>query len=139
MEDSLALLLGSLDFFPALANASGGAGLSLAENVRMPPDELRVHATRDRLEVARALLREEQGKEVHLEKQIAELIRQLRLVARDGGVRDLIGLLDRVRNDRPLGLLAVPRAVAAQPERELLELDERLGEAHPVVVVGVVE
>ena len=42
------------------------------------------------------------------------------------GVRDLVRLLDRVRDDRPRGLLAVPGAVAAQAPRQLLQLFERL-------------
>ena len=84
----------------------------------------------DRLEVAGAALREEQREEVRLEEQVAELVEQLRVVAGERRVGDLVGLLDRVRHDRPLGLLAIPRAVAAQALGQLLELDQRVGERH---------
>ena len=94
----------------------------------MARDQLRGHVPRDRLEVARAALREEQRQEVRLEEQVAELVEELRVVARERRVRDLVGLLDRVRHDRALGLLAIPGAVTAQALGQLLELDERVGE-----------
>ena len=73
-----------------------------------------------------ALLLQQQGEEVDLEEQVAELVEQLLGIARAGGVGDLVGLLDRVRHDRARRLLAIPGAVAAQPPRQLLQLDERL-------------
>ena len=83
---------------------------------------------RDRLEVALPLLLEQQGEEVRLEQQVAELVEQLRRVTGVRGVGDLVGLLDRVRHDRARRLLAIPGAVAAEALRQLLQLDERLGE-----------
>ena len=71
------------------------------------------------LEVARALLLEQQREEVDLEEEVAELVEQLRVVAGERRVGDLVGLLDRVRDDRPRGLLAVPGAVAAEPLGQL--------------------
>ena len=44
-----------------------------------------------------------------------------------------------MRDDRPLGLLAIPRAVAAQALGQLLELDQRVGKGRRYVVVGVVD
>jgi hypothetical protein len=65
---------------------------------------------------------------VHLEEHVAELVEQLGVVARVGGGRQLIGLLDRVRHDRALVLLAVPRALLAQPAGERVEaLNRRCG------------
>jgi len=86
-----------------------------------------------------SLLGEKQGKEVDLEEEIAELVEELLVVACERGVRDLVRLLDGVRDDRPRGLLAIPRTLAAQRRGELLELDERVRERHggydwPVVV-----
>jgi hypothetical protein len=95
----------------------------------MPADELRVHRPRDRLEVALALLLEQEREEVDLEEQVAELVQQLRRRACDGRVGDLVRLLDRVRDDRPRRLLAVPRALAAKPPRQLLQLEERVRQA----------
>ena len=67
-------------------------------------------------EVTGAALLQQQRQEVDLEQHVAELIQQLGVVASVGGVGQLVGLLERVRNDRALVLLAVPRdsrAVAA--------------------------
>src|SRR5919201_2028355 len=95
----------------------------------MPPHELLVDGARDRLEIAGALLLEQQGEEVDLEEQVTELVRELRVVARHGGVGNLVRLLDSVRNDCPGRLLTVPRAVAPQALGECLKLGQRLGEA----------
>jgi hypothetical protein len=88
-----------------------------------------VDQARGRLQVALPPLLEEQREEVDLEEQVAELVEQLLVVAGERRVRDLVRLFDRVRDDRPLGLLAVPRAVAAQALGERLQLDEGLLEA----------
>ena len=89
-----------------------------------------MHRARDALEVPDALLLEEQGEKVDLEEEVAELAVELSLVARDGRVRDLVRLLDRVRDDRQRGLLPVPRALEPQSPRQLLEVEERLRESH---------
>ena len=137
VEDALALLLLDLQPLPVLAHAAGGLRLRVAEDVRMARDELRVDRARDGLEVARAALGQQQREEVRLEQQVAELVEQLRVVARQRRVRDLVRLLDGVRHDRALRLLAVPRALATQALGQLLELDQRVGERHyPVVVVA---
>ena len=142
MEDARAPFLLGLDRLPPLAHPPGRVGLGVAEDVRVAADELRVHRPGDRFEVAVALLLEQQREEVRLEEQVAELVEQLGRVAGVRGVGDLVGLLDRVRDDRARGLLAIPGAVAAQALRQLLQLDERLARAasdadQPVVVAGV--
>src|SRR5205823_12968203 len=90
--------------------------------------ELRVDPARDALEIALAALGEQQREEVDLEEEIAELVEQLGVVALLGRIRHFVGLLDRVRHDRARRLLAVPGTIAAQPLRELLELEQRVGE-----------
>ena len=77
-------------------------------------------------EVALSLFLQEQGEEVDLEEQIAELVEELLVVAGERGICDLVGLLDRMRDDRARRLLAVPRAVAAQPLGQPLQVEERL-------------
>ena len=52
--------------------------------------------------------------------------RMLRVVAAVRGVGELVGLLDRVRDDRALVLLAVPGALPAQPAGDLVEALERV-------------
>ena len=126
MEDALAPLLLALDALPVRAHALGGSRLDVAEDVRVPAHELLVDAAGHLRQVAGASLLEQEREEVDLEEQVAELVEQLLVVAGERRVRDLVGLLDRVRDDRRRGLLAVPRAVAAQPLRQLLEIEERL-------------
>jgi hypothetical protein len=79
----------------------------------MAADELGVHCPSHLLEVAVALLLQQQGEKVDLEEQVTELVEQLGRRSGRGRVGDLVGLLDRVRDDRPRRLLAVPGAVAA--------------------------
>ena len=72
-------------------------------------------------------------------EQIAELVEELGVVVAESRVSDLVGLFERVRNDRPNRLDPVPRTVSTQLLGELLELDERVGQAHvPVVDVELV-
>ncbi len=103
--------------------------LGLAEHVRMAADELRVHGAGDAVEVAVALLLEQQRQEVDLEEQVAELVVELGRIVGERRVGDLVGLLDRVRDDRARGLLAIPRALGAQAPGQLPELGERVGGA----------
>src|SRR5205823_5177530 len=100
------------------------------ENVWVSPDQLLVHAPCNLLQAQLALLRQEKGKEVHLEEEITELVGELRVVARNRSVRDLVGLLDGVRNDCSFRLFPIPGAVATESLGQRLELDERLGETH---------
>ena len=96
-------------------------GLDVAEDVRVAADQLLAAVLGDLAEVARAALLEQQRQEVDLEEDVAELVEQLGVVAALGGVGELVGLLDRVRDDRALVLLAVPRALDPQPARQLVE------------------
>ena len=86
--------------------------MDLAEHVRMAADQLVGHMLGDLGERAGPALLEQQREEVDLEQDVAELVDQLGVVATVGGVGELVGLLDRMRNDRTLVLLAIPRALA---------------------------
>ena len=70
-----------------------------------------MQAARDRRQVAGAALFEKQRKEDDLEEQVTELPGELLVISGPGCVGDLVGLLDGVRDDRPHGLHAIPRAV----------------------------
>ena len=106
--------------------------LDLAEDMRVPANELRVDAAGDGLEIPVALLRQEKREEVDLEEQIAELVQQLCVVIRERRVGDLVGLLDGVRHDRARRLLPVPGTLATQPFGQQLQLEEGLLQAlHP--------
>jgi hypothetical protein len=91
-----------------------------------------VDAPRDRREVAAALLFEQQRQEIGLEEEVAEFVLELRRVTEQRGVRDLVGLLDRVRDDGSRRLLAVPRTVTPKAFGELLELEECVRELFPL-------
>ena len=56
-----------------------------------------------------------------LEEHVAELVEQLGVVARVGGGGQLVGLLERVRDDRALVLLAIPGTLPAQAAGERVE------------------
>jgi len=88
----------------------------------MPAHELLVDATGHLRQVAGSSLLEQECEEVDLEEEVAELVEQLLVVAGERGVRDLVGLLDGVRDDRRRSLLAIPGAVAAQALRQALQL-----------------
>jgi hypothetical protein len=89
------------------------------------PDQLLAHVLGDLAERPRAAFLEQQREEVDLEEHVAELVEQLGVVARVRGGGQLIRLLDRVRDDRALVLLAVPRAVLAQAAGERVEAPDR--------------
>ena len=97
----------------------------------MPADELVVHVPGDVGQVALALLGQELREEVDLEQEVAELVEKLLGRVRDRRVRDLVGLLDGVRDDRPRGLLAVPRTVAAKALGQGLQALELVAEPRP--------
>ena len=63
-----------------------------------------------------------------LEQDVAQLVEQLGVVAAVGRVGELVGLLDGVRHDRPLVLLAVPRALDPQAPRQLVEPADRVAD-----------
>jgi hypothetical protein len=144
VEHAFAPLLLALDLFPVRPHAPRRLGLDVAEHVRVAPHELLVDQAGSLLEVALAALLEQEREEVDLEEEIAELVEQLRRVAREGGVGDLVSLLHRVRHDRPRGLLPVPGTVAPEALAQLLEIEESTVEtaagfvSQPVVVPVVV-
>src|SRR6266550_2208617 len=98
VEDPFAPLLLALDALPVLLDAARRLRLDVAEHVRMPADELLVDQPSSLREVALALFLEQKREEVDLEEQIAELVEQLLVIARERCVRDLVRLLDRVRD-----------------------------------------
>lgn len=61
-----------------------------------------------------------------MEKQVAKLVQLFFCVAGEDGVGDLVGLLERVGNDRGRGLLTVPGALATQALGQPLQIEKRL-------------
>ena len=93
--------------------------------MRVAPDQLFAAVIGYLAEVAYAALFEQQGKEVDLEQNIAELIDERCVIARVGRVGQLVGLLDGVRDDCSCGLLTIPRTLKPQLAGQLIETAER--------------
>ena len=89
--------------------------------MRVAADQLLGQLLGDLVERTLAALLEQQRQEDDLKEDVAELVAQLRVVALGGGVGELVCLLDRVRDDRALVLLAVPGALPPQPAGDLVE------------------
>ena len=102
-----------LDRVPVAQHLAGVLDLDVGEDVRVPADQLLAHVLGDLGQRAAAALLEQQREEVDLEEDVAELVEQLGVVAGVGRRGELVGLLDGVRDDRALVLLAVPRALDA--------------------------
>jgi hypothetical protein len=128
-EDArLAAGLGGLDGVPVGEHLAGTRDFDLAEDVRVAADELLAAVLGDPGQVARAALLEQQRQEVDLEEDVAELVEKLRVVAAQRRVGQLVGLFDGVRDDRALVLLTIPRALAAQAPREVVQGREGVGD-----------
>src|SRR5262249_11030949 len=52
----------------------------------------------------------------HLEEDVAELVAERRRVAAVDGVQHLVGLLDEIRTEGRVRLLAVPRTTTRRPQ-----------------------
>ncbi len=89
--------------------------------MRVAADQLLGQLLGDLVERTLAALLEQQRQEDDLKENVAELVAQLRVVALGGGVGQLVCLLDGVRDDRALVLLAVPGALPPQPAGDLVE------------------
>ena len=128
MEDPFASLLLGLDLLPPLAHALGGTRVGVTEDVRVPADELCVHHTGDGLQVALVFFLEQKREEENLEQQVAQLVDQLLGCLGERGVGDLVGLLDRVRDERANSLLAIPGALAPQALGQLSQVEQRISD-----------
>ena len=135
-DPRLAAGLGALDGVPVAQDGPRVVRGDLAEDVGVAAHELLAHVLGDLREVAGVALLHEERQEVHLEEDVAELVEQLGVVALVGRVGELVGLLDGVRDDRALVLLAVPGALHAQPARELVEAPEGVGDVGPAHEIG---
>src|SRR5581483_8090157 len=118
-------LLLALDPVPVAEHLAGRARLGVAEDVGVAADQLRDHGLGHLAEAAGAALLEQEGEEEDLEEHVAQLVEELRVVARSGRVGQLVRLFHRVGDDRALVLLAVPGALAAQAPRDLVQPAKR--------------
>ncbi|CAB5034914.1 unannotated protein [freshwater metagenome] len=87
----------------------------------MATDQLLAAVVGNLAEGADAALLQQKRKEVDLEENVTELVNESLVVSRIGGVGQFVGLLDGVRDDCPLGLFAIPRALGAEASGQLVE------------------
>ena len=87
----------------------------------MAADQLGAAVVGHGRQVTGSPLLHEKGQEVDLEQHVAELVEQLGVVTGVGRVGQLVRLLHRVGDDRALVLLAIPRALRAQPAGDLVQ------------------
>jgi hypothetical protein len=109
----------------------------------MASDQLLPAVVGDLLEAPGPALLEQKREEVDLEEDVAKLVQQLAVVAAVGSVRQLVGLFDRMGDDRALVLFSVPGTLLAQLTSDLVQLRQRLsrrvrlrGRAAPLVGRG---
>ena len=126
VEDAFALSCSLMSSQPE-PDLTGRVGDSLTEDVRMPA--LTSRGSSGPARDCQPLVPEALGRGKDLEQQVAELVEQLLVAPGQRGVRDLVGLLGGVRDDRRRGLLAVPRAVAPEALGQRLQLDQRVRES----------
>jgi hypothetical protein len=110
-----------LDRVPIAQNLAGIRHLCVAEDVGVATDQLLAAVLGDLSEIARAALLEQQREKHHLEEHVSQLVEQFGVIAVMCCVSKLIGLLHRMWHDRTLVLLAIPRALATQQVRQLIE------------------
>ncbi len=110
----LAVLLPLLDLFPGGRHRIRVARCRVPEDMRVAPDKLiRFCLNHVRERKSPALLRNNGVKE-HVQKHVAQLLRQFVPVSMVDGRHHLVGLLNKQVLCRLVGLLPVPRAVAPQ-------------------------
>jgi hypothetical protein len=105
---------------------AGAAGLRLAEDVRMAEDELVAKGVADVGNVKFLLLFANLGIEDDVEQDVAKLLLEVFVVARDDGGTEFVGFFDGVGAERFVGLLAVPRTLLAQLVEDVEQSPERL-------------
>ena len=89
--------------------------------MRVAADQFLAAVIGDLAKIADAALLKQQREKIDLEEHVAELIDERRVIARVGGVGQLVGLLDGMRNDCSRGLFAVPGAFDPQLAGQLVE------------------
>ncbi len=115
-----------LDGVPVRLYGGGVGSVHVREDVRVTADELVddvaghvVHRPRLGL-----VLLGDPGVEHHLKQQVAELLAEVVAVPGLDRLEGLVGLLEQVRRQRAVRLLAVPRAAGAQPVHHPDQVDQ---------------
>src|SRR3989304_2009341 len=118
------LSLLALDPVPQSLDLAGLELAGVAENVRMPANELFSKRLDDVAEIESAFLFGHARVEHDLEQEVAELVLEVVAVAARNRVGNLIGFLDGVGRDGREGLLEVPGASGARRAQPRHDLDQ---------------
>ncbi len=124
--DRLPLLLDGLGAQPVRADVVRGLRALVAEDMGVAADQLvdeGGHDVVDGERLVRVLLGDP-GVEDHLEQDVPELLAQLLAITGLDGLHQLVGLLDRVPGEAPVGLLRGPRALQPDPVHDLDQVQE---------------
>ena len=116
-----------LQFFPVHEHLFGVFGFDVAEDVRMPPNQLVVDRGDDVVDIKRSLFLRDLCYEHSLQEKVAELFRQCGTILTVDCVNHLIRLLDDERLEALQTLLSVPRTAvgSAQPHHQGNQLIKR--------------
>src|SRR4029077_100558 len=84
--------------------------LTFPKNMGVPADQFLAYFSRDFVNIEAFLFRSDLGMHDNYQEQIAQLLAQIGVVLRINGPGDFVSLLQQRRNQRGVGLFAVPRA-----------------------------
>src|SRR5262245_45589525 len=90
--------------------------MAVAEDMRMPADELLADRLRDGVEIEAAFRPSDIGVEDHLQQEVAEFLAQIRVVTGIDRGDDLVSLLQESGAKRGVSLFMVPRAAPGGAE-----------------------
>ena len=105
-----------LELGPARQRLVGVLGVHLAEDVRMPVDQLAHDAVDHVVDAEGAFGVAQLGLEDHLQEQVAQLLAVVGDRAALQGVHDLVGFLDEVGQKGGQRLLAIPGAAVGRQQ-----------------------
>ena len=109
------LALQLLDLLPVEEDLLRRVGLHVPKDMGMAAAELLVDPAQDVGDGEEAGLVRHLGVKDDLEGEVAELLFQLGRIVLVDGLQDLVGLLQQVRLDARVGLLAIPGAAVLAP------------------------
>ena len=133
IEGAVAALFALLELFPVVGDLVGGVGVGITEDVGMAEYEFVGKLRADVGNVERVVLRTDFGVKENVEKDVAEFLADVAVVLAEQGVAEFVDFLDGVGTEALVGLLAVPRALDAEP----VENVEQAAEGVELLLTGV--
>src|SRR6476619_6437577 len=124
------VFLFALDCFPLFQHGAGVACFARAEDMRVPPDQFVRHMLNHLLDAEPAGFARDLRVHYYEQQKIAELLAKMRVVLSARGLSRFVYLLYERRQQRLVGLLAIPGATigSAKFRDNVAELREVLGD-----------